>query len=510
MIKYKSTRGNKKIYPFSEILLKGTADDGGLFVPTSLPTLMLSELEQLQHTTYAEKARFIFELFRTDFTDESIERITNTAYNTSSETTTIAPLVKLQSNQYLLELWHGPTSAFKDMALQLMPLLFSEAITMQQKNLTKKRKKRYLILVGTSGDTGAAALSGYKNLKDISIVTLYPHKKVSHIQELQMTTQEGENVFVAGITGNFDDVQQLVKTIFADTNFCNEIDKTYHTLLSSANSINWGRLLPQLVYYIEAYLALVDSNDIQLGDFIDIAVPTGNFGNILAAFLVKKMGLPIRKLLCASNENNVLSGFIQTGVFDLVNRKVVQTSSPAIDILVASNIERLLYVLTEDTQKVSAWMKDLQEQHKFSVDAKTKKAMQEIFRADWVSNTDCLENIQQVFDTTGYLMDPHTSVAQKVATKLTSDATTPVVICSTAHVAKFAKDVASALGLEKNIDEFVLLEKIASLAPKFSIPKTIAGLKQKAIRHKKVLPVNIVAIKKEIRLFLQKQHTFHE
>ncbi len=370
------------------------------------------------------------------------------------------------------------------MALQIMPLLFLEALKKSEENPLK-----YLILVATSGDTGKAALEGYKDKDDIAIMVFYPHGHVSKLQELQMITQDGENVAVYAMQGDFDAVQRTIKSIFNDRRFNQKLLDKYQIGLSSANSINWGRLLPQIVYYMSSYIDLVDRKVIQWRNRIDVVVPTGNFGNILAGFYAKKMGLPIRKLICASNENNVLSDFFHTGVYDITHRTLIKTPSPSMDILIASNIERLLFVITNDAKKVSGWMKDLREKKKFIVDTKTKELLQDEFYVDWISNEECLVNIEKVFRDTNYLMDPHTSVAQAVAEKyLDSVGTeTPLVVCSTAHWSKFARDVYQALRPMKErmfVDEFDVLEEILDLVPRISIPKAIKELKGKTIRHK--------------------------
>lgn len=497
MIFYHSTRGDDTKYKFSEVVLKGIAPDGGLFVPTKIPKTSENILKSLVGKSYQALCFAIFNLFQTDFSSELLKKIIKKSYASDFDNPQIAPLICLKDNQYILELWHGPTAAFKDMALQIMPLFFSEA--------AEESSHRYIILAATSGDTGKAALEGFKNKKGVKIIAFYPIGKVSKLQELQMITQEGNNVAVYGMKGNFDDVQRRVKEVFNDRVFNQKLFRDYNTVLSSANSINWGRLLPQIVYHVNSYLELINKHAIDWGDQIDIAVPTGNFGNILAAFYAKKMGLPVRKLICASNENNILTEFIQTGVYDISHRLLKKTPSPSIDIIVASNIERLLYELTKDSNKVSRWMKQLKDIKRFVSDKKTKKDLQSIFYADWVSNADSLITIKKAFDESNYLMDPHTAVAKTVADrfkkKFGSDV--PMMICSTAHWSKFPKDVFNALtGKSSKEDEFEILRKITRLIPHMKIPKNITVLKNKQIRHTNKCVVGKKAVEKIISQYL--------
>lgn len=482
MIFYQSTRGDKKLNSFSEVILEGIAKDGGLFVPESLPKLSLKQLNLLVGNSYYELAEFIFNLFQTDFSAKDIKKIVKKAYSNNFDHPEIAPLVHLKDNEYILELWHGPTLAFKDLALQIMPLFFSEVIKRQKKPL------HYLILVATSGDTGKAALEGFKDKENISINVFYPKGYVSKMQELQMTTQEGANVSVFSIEGDFDTTQKLVKDILNDKEFAQKLYSKSQTILSSANSINWGRLIPQIIYHLNSYLQLVNKNVIRLGEEIDIAVPTGNFGNILAAYYAKLAGVPIRKLICASNENNAVAKFLQNGIYDINKSKLVKTPSPAMDILVASNIERLLYAITNDSETVSYWMNELRKKGKFEVDNTTKAILRKIFYADWVINKDCLINIKRIYKKTNYLMDPHTSVGQLIAERYIKQykVLRPVVICSTAHWSKFAKEIG----------------KLATQ----SLPKSISDLKEKKIRHNKGYGANIKEVEDAILNQIQYIH----
>lgn len=480
MIYYKSTRGDKKQYTFSEAILKGIAPDGGLFVPTRIPKLSLQDLKSLVGKSYQEVCSYIINLFETDFDGELLKKIINKSYSSNFDNPQIAPLVHLKDNQYVLELWHGPTSAFKDMALSLTTYLFEESLRKE------KTERKYLVVVATSGDTGKAALEAYRDKNQVSIIVFYPHNGVSKLQELSMTTQEGQNVSVYGMSGNFDDVQKSVKETLNDKVFNEKLLKEKNIVLSSANSINWGRLFPQIVYHVASYLNLVSKKVIKLGDKIDIAVPTGNFGNILSGYYAKMMGLPIRKLICATNENNVYTQFLQIGEYDIVTRKLIKTPSPAMNILIGSNLERLLYALTNNSAKVRSWMEKLSEEKYFKVDDDVLKKLKDHFFADWVSNGDCLKTIKKTYDETGYLMDPHTAVAQTVSDRYKKryGSDVPVVICSTAHWAKFPKDVYHALtGKSSEEDEFEILEKITQSVAGAKIPQNIKELQNKKIRH---------------------------
>ena len=487
MNSYHSTRNTGKFYSFSRVILKGLAPDGGLFVPAKFPGISPSILINLVGKSYKQVAFFIFRQFAQEFPDAELSKIISSSYTGNFDSEKITPVVKLRDNQYLLELWHGPTAAFKDVALQIKPRLFSQCI---------KKGKKYLILVATSGDTGKAALEGYKNKAGISIVVFYPGGKVSKLQELSMLTADGKNLAVIAVKGNFDDTQRLVKDIFADSGFNRKLKKDYKTYLSSANSINWCRIMPQIVYHLYGYLQLVEQKAIHFTDPIDIVVPTGNGGNILAAFYAKKMGLPVRRLICASNANNAVSRFLQSGIYD-VRKKLIKTPSPSINILLASNIERILFEITGDSVRTRRWAEDLNEKGRFAVDKKTKEKLQAIFFSDSVSNGSTLKTIKKIFDKTGYLLDPHTAVAVAVAEKYMKNKSdsVPMLISATAHWSKFAGDVYKALialpyKTELKFDEFTLLNKIHSLAPDQEIHRSIRDLKNKKIRQAGQCPVD--------------------
>lgn len=513
MITYHSTRGDKHAYTFSEVILKGIAPDEGLFVPEKIPTIAIEDLQQLLGKSYQQTAEYIFKKFETDFLDNEIKTFVEKAYASQYDTKEITPLIHLKDNEYILELWHGPTAAFKDIALQIMPLLFSEAITKNNKQRIKNGEKplRYLILAATSGDTGKAALEGYKNKKNISIIVFYPEGKVSKLQQLQMQTQEGENVAVFAVKGDFDDTQTLIKNIFNNKSFNDELKQKYQTILSSANSINWGRLIPQIVYHFKSYLDLVEKKAIQFGEEITICVPSGNFGNLLAAYYAKQMGLPIKKFICASNENNVLTHFLQTGTYSVKNRNLVMTPSPSMDILIANNIERLLYFITNNPKQVAKWMNQLKTTGEFSVDEKTKTKLQKEFFADYVTNDACLNTIKKQFVEQKYLLDPHTSVAHVVAERYlqSTGETLPIIICSTAHWAKFPRDVAKALGIREGIndDAFTLIQKICSLDQKIKAPNSLISLEGKKQRFTKTVTANQQVIEELIKTIVGKDES---
>lgn len=491
MIWYHSTRGNKSFYTFLQAVLKGVATDGGLFVPDKIPHLDKKDLERLINKSYQERAFFILHLFKIGISDTRIKEIIHRAYGDVFDDSRISPLVELSGNRYVLELWHGPTLAFKDMALQIMPLFFEHAVNLDnaQREKVGQKKLHYQILVATSGDTGKAALEGFKNKESISIIVFFPKNGVARLQALSMLTQKGRNVCVVEVDGDFDAIQTSIKETYADRVFSRKLLNNYQTVLSSANSINWGRVLSQIIYHVSAYANMVRQNYIHLGDQIDVAVPTGNFGNILAAFYAKKMGLPIRKLICASNSNKVLTEFLRTGVYDIRQRTLVKTPSPSMDIIIASNIERLLYEITNDAKKLSRWMKQLKSRKYFKVDKSVKKILQDIFYADWVSNDECFSEIKNTWQKYHYLIDPHTAVAKVVADRYLQDSCfdrftgrVPMVVCSTAHWSKFGQDVYKALnGEEKESEALSEIEKMTGL----HVPRVIKQWQTMKIRHMK-------------------------
>ncbi|MBE6093269.1 MAG: threonine synthase [Selenomonas ruminantium] len=479
-MKYSSTRGDSVQVTAAEAIIKGLAADSGLFVPDELPQISPSFIEELVPLSYEERAVKVLRLFLTDYTDEELKTCVENAYGKGKfDCAGRAPVTDLGAMQ-VLELWHGPTSAFKDMALQLLPQLMSTALkkTGEQDNV--------LILVATSGDTGKAALEGFRDVEQISIMVFYPEGGVSRIQQLQMLTQEGKNVNVTAVRGNFDDAQSGVKVIFADQAF-NEQLAEKGVKLSSANSINWGRLVPQIVYYFSAYADLRKAGRIKAGEEINFTVPTGNFGNILAGFYAKQMGLPVHKLICASNANNVLTDFLQTGRYDR-NRAFYKTITPSMDILISSNLERLLYHVTGDKAQVAGWMAELNTSGSYEVDVKTRGIIKETFWADWVDDAATKKCIQQVYMQHKYVLDTHTAVAYQVAENYrhaTHDEHV-MVVASTASPYKFNGSVLDALQAETaGLDEFALLDKLQELNEN-PIPAGLAALRTKTVLHKGV------------------------
>lgn len=480
---FESTRG-KITVSAAEAISLGMASDGGLFVPVEDVGLTEEELKALVDMTYQERALVILEKFLTDFCREELVHCINEAYNDSSfDVSEIAPLKIVDQHLAVLELWHGPTCAFKDMALQMLPHLL---VTSARK---LKDEANYLILVATSGDTGKAALEGFKDVPKTKILVFYPNEGVSEIQKLQMVTQEGSNVKVVAVQGNFDDTQSGVKKIFNDQTFKAEVAQAKFKL-SSANSINWGRLVPQIIYYFSAYADFVKKGRIQFGEKINFVVPTGNFGNILAGFYARMMGLPINRLICAANQNNVLTDFIRTGVYDK-NRPFKRTISPSMDILISSNLERLLYHLSERSQaKVARWMESLQEKGHYQVEPEIVAQVQKVFWSDYTSDEETLVTIKEVYEKHGYLLDPHTAVAWDVYEKYlqATGENLPTVIVSTASPFKFNASVAQAiLGPEALQDktEFELLELLASQTG-MAIPAGLKDLDKRPIRHTQV------------------------
>lgn len=434
-MKYFSTRDSqKKSFDSAFVIKKGLAEDGGLFVPDSIPSITENEIKELCTKTYAQRAAFVLSKFLTDYTYSELLEDCEKAYSESSFPGGAAPLVKVDSNIYSLELWHGPTAAFKDMALQIMPRLLSRALE------KTGEKNTALILVATSGDTGKAALEGYKDIDRVKIMVFYPVDGVSKVQKLQMATQTGNNVNVCAIKGNFDDAQTGVKKIFADDAAKKKLlDNSY--ILSSANSINWGRLAPQIVYYISAYCDLLNSGDISYGETVNVCVPTGNFGNIFAAYIAKKMGLPLNKLVCASNTNNVLTEFLRTGVYDR-NRDFHLTMSPSMDILISSNLERLLY-FTAGPDATAKYMNELNTTGRYEITEDIKRLISENFVGYYADEADTAATIRAFYDDKGYLADTHTAVALNCAEKYMreSDDDKKIIVASTASAYKFAADV---------------------------------------------------------------------
>lgn len=472
---YFSTRGASECVSSAAAILKGLASDGGLFVPASFPQMTLTEIEALVPLSYEERAVRILRLFLTDYTEDDLRGCVERAYERTFDDVRRAP-VRTVGELEVLELWHGPTSAFKDMALQLLPQLMSTA------RVKEGERDTILILVATSGDTGKAALEGFADTEGIRIMVFYPNGGVSPVQRLQMVTQTGANVSVVAVRGNFDDAQRGVKEIFGDAAMAEEL-AALRTKLSSANSINWGRLVPQIVYYFSAYADLLRERKIMAGDAVNFTVPTGNFGNILAGYYAKRMGLPVGKLVCASNANNVLTDFLQTGIYDR-KRDFYQTMSPSMDILVSSNLERLLYYLTEDTAQVAAWMRELAEVGKYDA-SRLLPALRESFWAAFADDAATEEEIRAVYERTGYTLDTHTAVAYRAAEgyrRATGD-TRPMVVLSTASPYKFGASVLHALGEDAaGLDEFTQMTLLKERSG-MEIPARLAALRAAAVLH---------------------------
>ena len=454
--------------------------DGGLFVPEEMPAVGMDFIEEMTRLSYEERAARILGLFLTDYTQEELAGCISRAYGSGKfDDVRIAPVHMLKEFP-VLELWHGPTSAFKDMALQLLPQLLQTALRKTGESA------EILILVATSGDTGKAALEGFADVEQIKILVFYPTGGVSKIQNLQMCTQKGANVRVVAVEGNFDDAQNGVKEIFGDKAFGEKL-AAGNVKLSSANSINWGRLVPQIVYYFSAYADLLEKGTIAAGESVDFCVPTGNFGDILAGYYAKRMGLPVAKLICASNSNNVLTDFLQTGVYDK-KRDFYKTISPSMDILISSNLERLLYHETQDAALVRGWMEELAAKGRYEVGETVLQNLKETFWAGWVDDAATKETIRGVYEKEHYVLDTHSAVAYRVAQayKKETGSERPLVVVSTASPYKFNESVLDALGAEPaGLDEFAQLDKLASLNES-PIPQGLASLKTAEILHRAV------------------------
>ena len=476
-MKYLSTRDASLRKSAAEVIAQGLSREGGLFTPVEFPELSGELLESLVPMSYQQRAVKIMKLYLEDFSQEELADYAAKAYafGDKFDTEAVAPVYHLSSGTEILELWHGPTCAFKDMALQMLPYLLTASL---KKN---GEEKTAVILVATSGDTGKAALEGFCDVDQTRILVFYPRDGVSDIQKLQMVTQKGENVDVCSVLGNFDDAQTGVKKIFSDEALREELASRGY-FFSSANSINWGRVLPQVVYYISAYCDMVADGRIQMGQEINFCVPTGNFGDILAGFYAKTMGLPVKTLICASNANNVLTDFIETGVYDR-NRPFYTTESPSMDILISSNLERLLYQLSGSDQEVRGYMDSLSKEGRYEVSQELKEKIQANFAAGWCSDGAASENIAKVFGTEGYLMDTHTAVAYTVLEdyrKRTGDKTLSVVL-STASPYKFCSSVLSAMGVTEMDPGTGILTQLEEKT-RTTAPAPLKTLGDKAVR----------------------------
>lgn len=475
---YRSTRNSNETATASMAILKGLADEGGLFVPDSIPKLDVT-LEELAGMDYREVAYNVMKLMLTDFTEEELRYCIDNAYDSKFDTDVIAPLVK-KAGAYYLELFHGATIAFKDMALSILPYLLT---TSAKKNNVQNE---IVILTATSGDTGKAALAGFADVPGTKIIVFYPKNGVSPIQEKQMITQKGDNTFVVGITGNFDDAQTGVKNMFSDVEL-NKYLATKGFQFSSANSINIGRLVPQMVYYVYAYTRLVANGDIKCGDMINVVVPTGNFGNILAAFYAKQMGLPIAKLICASNENKVLFDFFTTGSYNR-NREFILTTSPSMDILISSNLERLIYrIAGNDAEKNRELMLALSGKGEYTITDDMKAKLKD-FYGNYASEQETSATIKKVYEEDDYIIDTHTAVAAAVYDKYVAETgdKTPTVIASTASPYKFTRSVMNSIDKEydKKTD-FELVDELSRLSG-VKVPQAIEDIRTAPVRHNTV------------------------
>lgn len=483
MMFYESTRGGISGITSSMAVQNGIAEDGGLFVPSKDIFFSLKTIDNLREQTYRQRAYGILKHFFDDFSKEELHECIDKAYNEERfDHNDIVRLKSLNENVNVLELWHGPTLAFKDMALQILPHLLVKS--------TKKNNesKDIVILVATSGDTGKAALEGFKDVKGTRVIVFYPENGVSDIQKMQMITQQGSNVDVIAVEGNFDDAQTGVKNIFADKELAKKMDKKGFKF-SSANSINWGRLAPQIVYYFSAYADMLNNGTLQIGEAINIVVPTGNFGNILAAYYAMNIGLPINRLICASNQNNVLTDFVKTGVYNK-NRKFEKTISPSMDILVSSNLERLLYHMSNrNAVEVKNMMESLNSEGCYRVNKSLAKKIRQLIWADYSSDKDTMKTIKSVYKEYGYLIDTHTAVAIDVYDKyvIKTGDVTKTIIASTASPFKFNKSVATALFGEQAIEgrsEYNLLGDV-SYATGVNVPATLADMDKLPKLHDK-------------------------
>ncbi len=472
-----STRGGEKVTG-ARAIVKGLSDNGGLFVPESFPAVSREELEEMLGMSYPERAAKVLGKYLDDYDGAELLSALEAAYAKFDGDP--APLVKIDDGIYLLELWHGPTCAFKDMALTVLPYLLRKGSDICG------IKEHILILVATSGDTGKAALEGFKDAEGIKIMVFYPDDGVSKMQKLQMCTQEGSNVNVVAVKGNFDDCQTAVKKIFSNKEY-EKILKDKNIILSSANSINFGRLAPQIAYYFSSYLDLVSGGQIEMGEEVDFSVPTGNFGNILAAYYARRMGLPVRRLHCASNMNNILTDFMSSGTYD-THRNFYKTTSPSMDILISSNLERLLFeVCGRNSERTAELMKELKEKGTYTITADEKAAIASVFDGGFANEDEVVETIYDVFCDTGYTMDTHTGCAMKVALdwfdKNKKDATKMVVV-STANPYKFPQDVLYAVTGNDVKDSFKGIKRLHA-ATAMAVPKNLSGLRDKPVRFTK-------------------------
>ncbi len=476
---YIGTRGGKDKVSAAGAIKQGLASDGGLFMPESIPAITKDDIAKICAMSYPERAAYVLSLFLEDYTHEELLADCKKAYSADRFVGGAAPMHKLDDNTFVLELWHGPTSAFKDMALQIMPKLLSAALKKTGEERTA------FILVATSGDTGKAALEGYRDVDGVKIMVFYPVDGVSRVQKMQMASQLGENVYVCAIEGNFDDAQTGVKKIFSDGDMAKLLDENKF-FFSSANSINWGRLAPQIVYYISAYCDLVNAGEIKMGDKIDVTVPTGNFGNIFAGYIAKTMGLPVDRLVCASNKNNILTDFLSTGTYDR-NREFFTTMSPSMDILISSNLERLLYTVS-GAENTAELMKKLNTEGCYTVDAELKAELDRHFTGLFSDEEATAAEIRRTWSEDKYLIDTHTAVALNCARQYMEDAKSAhkMVVVSTASPYKFAADVYKSVTGKSASDDFAALRELTELTG-VEIPYPLCDIDKREVRFKTVI-----------------------
>ncbi len=474
--KYVSTRGQQRPLDFCDAILQGIGSDGGLLVPDF--ELDQKDLKALQHLSYVDMATEIMTSFVGEQEKEEMRALCQKAYGQNLFPQEVVP-VKQAGDVFIAELFQGPTAAFKDMALSLLPHFMTYSLK------KKGEQRKVMILAATSGDTGKAALEGFKDVDGTYIQVFYPVDGVSPIQKQQMVTQTGNNVDVVGIQGNFDDAQRAVKQAFQSSALKDLCDE-HHVFLSSANSINIGRLIPQIVYYFYSYMTLVNKNEIRLGESVHFTIPSGNFGNCLAGVLAKKMGLPIQKFIVASNRNNILTDFFRTGKYD-ARREFYKTNAPAMDILVSSNLERLVYMMAQDSQKVKSYMDDLNRNGVYEISSDLLEKIQDVFKAGWLNEDEVLDTIKTCFEQTGYLLDTHTAIGYGVYKEYqkTSGDETKTIILATASPYKFADSVYKAL-TDQNLSEYQAIEAVYEKTG-VDIPKPLVQLDQKEILHQKVI-----------------------
>ena len=480
-MQYISTRDSTRHYSAAQAIAQGLAGDGGLLTPFYIPRLPKGALEDMKSMAYQHRAVYIMKQFLEEFSVKELTEFASAAYGPEKfDTPAVAPVRTVDGNTHCLELWHGPTCAFKDMALQMLPHLLTASLTKLEE------EKTACILVATSGDTGKGALEGFRDVPRTKILVFYPKDGVSQVQELQMVTQEGDNVGVAAVVGNFDDAQTGVKRLFSDRAVCRELEEKGY-FFSSANSINWGRILPQIVYYVSAYCDLLRDEKIQPGQTVNVCVPTGNFGNILAAYYAREMGVPIGKLICASNRNNVLTDLIRTGVYDR-NRTFYNTMSPSMDILISSNLERLLLSLTQDSEQVREYMAQLAATGRYELSDILRTRLQKSFAGYCCDDKETQRVIRAMYDGHGYLIDTHTAVAFSALEQYRRETgdETPCVVVSTASPFKFCDSVLEALGETEIAQGLDALDQLTARTGQ-PAPAPLAGLRDKQVRFDRVV-----------------------